>query len=123
LEFGTARGGASYCRLKAIEGKKKVKEAEDSYFFFCFCCPTRTFEASALADAALIWVAMLQLPSLQRTDGSGKARQYFVSLWLITLSQPSHFSAIDRQLPPMKPHPLLAIKAHSVPVLSVSHCI
>jgi len=65
------------------------------------------------------WVAMLQVPIRHLNAGSGKLKQYCPVGKSAIFWQPSHFSMMAWQLPPLNWHPLLVMKKQSVPSLIV----
>ena len=62
---------------------------------------------------------MLQTPFFHFIAGSGKLIQNVPVGYSTILWQPSHWSTIGWQLPPLNSHPLLVIKMHSVPFFTV----
>jgi hypothetical protein len=70
-------------------------------------------------ELAAMWVARLQLPFFHFDDGSGHAVQNQPDEYSRLRLQPSHFSTISWQIPPLKEHPFAAMKGHSIPSLTV----
>ena len=66
-----------------------------------------------------MWVARLQLPFFHFDDGSGHAVQNQPDEYSELRLQPSQFSTISWQTPPLKEHPCVVIKGHSIPSLTV----
>ncbi len=60
-----------------------------AYFFFCFCCPTRTF-CSGVLTSTLTWVAEGQTPTRHLAAGTAQMRQNSPSMF----SQPAHWVTI-----------------------------
>jgi len=74
------------------------------------------FEAEA---PALTWVARLQFPFFHFDAGSGHAAQYHAVEYSADRAQPSHWSTVVWQTPPLKEQPLAVMKRQSVPFFIV----
>jgi len=96
----------------------------EQYFYTTFQVKNYLFDPLFEAFNGLIfWMVSLAVLSICVADGhppiahfaagSGYIRQYLTEEYSIHLPHPSHFSMIGWQLPPLKPHPFLVIKAHS----------
>jgi hypothetical protein len=68
-------------------------------------------------------VARLQLPAFHFADGSGQAVQYHPPEKPEERSHPSQASTTGWQLPPLKVQPLLVMKTHATPGLTVVQSI
>jgi hypothetical protein len=66
-----------------------------------------------------MWVAILHWPTRHLLFGSGKDKQYFPAGKSLIRPQPSQDSMMGWQLPPLKEHPLLLMKAQGIPIFTV----